>query len=135
MLARHVPTLVATTVILTLFLALTSTAGAQLQKLRGTTPEFRAGLQTDMMKQRLGLTPEQVKQVSQINLETAQQMQPLIDGDEGPLREARAARALDDKKTAALGKVLTPEQMTKYEAQKEEMRQKLMDRMLAGAAK
>jgi hypothetical protein len=126
--ARHPVTLIAATALL----ALASTAGAQLQKLRGTTPQFRAGIQTEMMKKHLDLTADQVKQVEQINLDTAQQMQPLIDGDEGPLREARQARAIDAKKEAALGKVLTAEQMTKYQAQKEEMRQKLMDRMLGG---
>lgn len=110
--------------------ALASPAGAQLKKLRGTTPEFRAGVQTDMMKRRLDLTAEQVKQVREINLDTAKKMQPLIDGGEGPLREVRQARAVEEQKDTALAKVLTPEQMTKYRAQKEEMRQKLLDRML-----
>lgn len=115
-----------------LLVALTSTADAQLQKLKGTTPQFRATLQTDMMKQRLDLTPEQVKQVSQINLEAATAMQPIIDGDDGPLREMREAKGIQQKRDTALGGVLTPAQMTKYEAQKEDMRQKLMDKMLSG---
>jgi Spy/CpxP family protein refolding chaperone len=121
------------TLAVAMLVALAPTAGAQLQKLKGTTPEFRANLQTDMMKKRLELTPEQAPQVSQINLDAAKKMQPLIDGDEGPLREAAQARTIQNEREAALGKVLTPDQMTKYQAQKEEMRQKLMDRMLGGA--
>jgi len=122
-----------TVVAAALVVTLATSAGAQLQKLEGTTPEFRANLQTDMMKQRLALTPEQVKQVSAINLQAAQKMQPLIDGDDGPLREMREAKGIQQEREAALGKVLTAEQMTKYEAQKDEMRQKLMDRVLQGA--
>jgi Spy/CpxP family protein refolding chaperone len=128
--ARFAVTVLATA----LLVALAGAAGAQLQKLKGTTPEFRAGLQTDMMKQRLELTPEQLPQVEKINLEAAQALQPIIDGDEGALREMREARGIQAKRDTALGKVLTPAQMTKYEAQKDEMRQKLMDKMLAGAA-
>jgi Spy/CpxP family protein refolding chaperone len=114
----------------TVLLALAPAAHAQLEKLRGTTPAFRAGLQTDMMKSRLELTPKQVEQVQKINLDTAEKMQPIIDGNQGPLREMGQAREIETKKTEALGKVLTPAQMEKYQAQKEEMRKKLMQRIV-----
>jgi len=129
MLVRRLATLAAAA----LLVALTSTAGAQLQKLKGTTPEFRANLQTAMMKERLALTAEQVTKVGEINLQAAQAMQPIIDGDDGPLREMREAKGIQAKRDTALAGVLTPEQMTKYEAQKEDMRQKLMEKMLSGA--
>jgi Spy/CpxP family protein refolding chaperone len=103
-------------------LILVPAAHAQLQKLRGTTPEFRAGMWTDMMKRTLDLSPAQLKEVQRINLETAEKMQPIIDGKENPLRMLREAAEIDRKKSEALAKVLTPAQMEKYKAQRAQRR-------------
>src|SRR5262245_23649786 len=104
-------------------------AGAALaqdfQKLAHTTPQQRAEVQTALMKERLGLDAAQLAKVQAINLESAQQMEPVIKGSEGPLLRMRQAQAIETQKTEALRAVLTPPQLEKYLASKEEMRQKL----------
>jgi Spy/CpxP family protein refolding chaperone len=120
MLRRGVALVLGTAVLLILVPA----ANAQLQKLRGTTPEFRAGMWTDMMKRTLDLSPAQLEQVQRINLDTAQKMQPIIEGKENPLRALREAAVIDRKKNEALAKVLTPAQMEKLKAQRAQGRQR-----------
>jgi len=58
---------------------------AQMDKLKQSTPQERARIQTDMMKAKLGLSPDQLTKVAAINEKYAQQMQPIIQSSEGPL--------------------------------------------------
>ena len=114
-------------------------SGAQeLQKLAGSTPAQRAALQTEFMKMRLGLSDAQAPRIAAINLKYAEQMQPILQGSDGPLMKMGEARRVDQAKDAELQGVLSPEQYQKYLAAKEEMRQhmeqKLMEKMRGGAA-
>ena len=105
-------------------LVLVPAANAQFQNLRGTTPEVRAGMWTDVMKRTLDLSPAQVEEVHRINLETAEKMQAIIDGKNNLFRAVGEAAEIDQKKSEALGKVLTPAQMEKYKAQRVQRRPK-----------
>ena len=88
----------------------TSGAWAQLDKLANTTPQERARLQTDFMKNRLRLTPEQTSAVSALNLKYAQQAQPIIQSSEGAFIKMRQLRGLDEAKEGELRGILSPQQ-------------------------
>ena len=115
---------------LSLCLLLAAAASAQdLAELKKTTPEERAGLLTDMMKARLKLTESQVPQVHDINLKYAKKMQPVLEGSELPFREVWELKEVNHGKEAELRKVLTPEQFQQYLAAKDEIRQKMEQRI------
>jgi hypothetical protein len=109
-----------------------STASAQdnMDKLKNTTPEERATLQTMMMKEKLGLSPQQVPAVKEINLEAATQMQPVLTGSEGKLMKLRTAKAIESQRDSQLQGVLLPPQYQQWLAQKEEMRQKIEQKLM-----
>jgi hypothetical protein len=102
---------------------------AQMEELRNTTPAQRAKLQTALMKMKLNLAPEQMKKVMGINLKYAQQMDPIIKGSEGKLRKAAQARAIDEAKDNELQTALSGEQYQAYMAYKEEMRQRMVEKL------
>jgi hypothetical protein len=107
-------------------------AGAQneMEKLKSSTPEERARLQTEMMKTKLSLTPDQTPKVAAINQKYAQRMEPIIKGQEGPLMRLRQMREVGQAKEAELKGVLSPEQFQKYLAEKQEMREKFEDKLI-----
>jgi len=107
-------------------------AGAQneMEKLKSSTPEERARLQTEMMKTKLGLTPDQTPKVAAINQKYAQRMEPIIKGQEGPLMRLRQMREVGQAKEAELKGVLSPEQFQKYLAEMQEMREKFEDKLI-----
>ncbi len=107
-----------------------ASAQGQMDKLKNTTPEERAAVQTMMMKEKLGLTPQQLPAVKQINLETATEMQPVIAGGEGPLIKMRKAKAIEAQRDASLQNVLTPPQYQQWLAEKEAMRQKIEEKLM-----
>jgi len=107
-------------------------AGAQneMEKLKSSTPEERARLQTEMMKTKLALTTDQTPKVAAINQKYAQRMEPIIKGQEGPLMRLRQMREVGQAKEADLKGVLSPEQFQKYLAEKQEMREKFEDKLI-----
>jgi len=107
-------------------------AGAQneMDKLKSSTPEERARLQTEMMKAKLGLTSDQTPKVAAINQKYAQRMEPIIKSQEGPLMRLRQMREVGQAKEAELKGVLSPEQFQKYLAEKQEMREKFEDKLI-----
>jgi len=113
-------------------LLIVAAAGAQneMEKLKSSTPEERARLQTEMMKTKLGLTPDQTPKVAAINQKYAQRMEPIIKGQEGPLMRLRQMREVGQAKEAELKGVLSPEQFQKYLAEKQEMREKFEDKLI-----
>lgn len=111
-------------------LALTATfAAAQLDELKDTTPKERAAAQTLFMKRKLNLTAEQLPKVEAINLKHAEQMEPVIKGDSGPLMKMRAMKESNSEKGAELQNVLTPEQFSQYQASQDEMKQKVIEEL------
>jgi len=105
---------------------------AQLDKLKNTKPEERAKIQTELMDHQLGLTADQKPKIAAINLEYAKKAQPVLESGR-PFAEMRELKELDQQKDAALKPVLTPDQYTKYAAGKEELRQKLDERLMQKA--
>jgi hypothetical protein len=112
-------------------------AGAQmdrLEKLKNTTPSQRATVQTAMMKKKLGLSAEQAPKIEAINLKYAEKMQPVLEGSSGPLMKMRAMESINQEKEGELKTVLSPAQFEKYLAGKEEMREKVEQKLMEKAA-
>ena len=115
---------------LSLLIVVTASAQNEMEKLKSSTPEERARLQTEMMKTKLGLTPDQTPKVAAINQKYAQRMEPIIKGQEGPLMRLRQMREVGQAKEAELKGVLSPEQFQKYLAEMQEMREKFEDKLI-----
>jgi len=115
-----------------------SAQGEGLEKLAGTTPQQRAGIQTMFLKSKLGLSAEQAQKLEAINLKYAQQMQPIIESSERPLMKMGELRRVQEAKDAEMQQLLSPEQYSKYLAAKEEMRehleQKVMEKRQGGGS-
>ena len=69
-----------------------------------------------------------------INLDTAQTMEPIIKGSEGPLVKMRQAREIETQREGALQRVLSPDQFQRTLAMREEMKQKLEGKIASQAA-
>jgi hypothetical protein len=102
--------------------------------LQSSTPQDRATFQTEYMKDKLALTAEQLPKVSALNLDTAQKMEPVIKGGEGPLMKLRAMKEIEARKETALQGILTPDQFQKFLAMREDMKQKLEQKLADKAA-
>lgn len=102
---------------------------AKMQELAQTTPDQRAELQTSMMKTKLSLTDQQLPEVQKINLDTATQMQPVIAGSDGPLIKMRKAKTIEAQRDTELQKVLTPDQYKQWQAEKEQMKQRIQTKL------
>jgi hypothetical protein len=112
-------------------LLLAGLAAAQdFDKLAGSTPKQRADVQTAFMKQSLGLTDAAAAKVAAINLEYANQMQPILTGSEGSMQKLGAARRVEQAKDAELQNALTREQFQQYQAAKQEMREDLEQKLV-----
>jgi hypothetical protein len=107
-------------------LVTSSVASAQVSpELVNSTPQERAKLLTLEMKEKLALTPEQLPKVEAINLEAAQKMEPVLKGSDKPLVKRRTSQLVEQAKESALQGVLTPPQFQQYLASREEMKQKV----------
>ncbi len=116
---------------ITVTLLFFSTAAfAQMQQLRNTTPLQRAKLETFFMKKRLSLTPRQTSQVMRINLKYAKRMDPILKGTYGKPGALREAASLRQAKDRELTRVLSPGQYQGYLASKEQVRQKMVEKMM-----
>ncbi|MEO6149057.1 MAG: hypothetical protein ABIN95_13035 [Mucilaginibacter sp.] len=82
---------------------------------KNTTPQQRADMQNKMMKDELNLTDTQYAQVSKLNLEYAQKMQPIIQSDDSRFSRMRKAKSIMGEKDKKLKAILTQEQHEKYE--------------------
>ena len=125
------PTFIALLVaVMSLLIVVAAGAQNEMEKLKSSTPEERARLQTEMMKVKLALSPDQTPKVAAINQKYAQRMEPIIKGQEGPLMRLRQMREVGQAKEAELKGVLSPEQFQKYLAEKQEMREKFEDKLI-----
>jgi len=108
---------------------------ADLDALKDTTPAERAKAQTAMMKTKLGLTEAEAAKVGPINMKYAERMEPIIKGSEGPLKRMEAVHAVEQAKETELKGILTADQFAKFEANKQEMMEKLADHIHTDRAK
>ncbi len=106
-------------------------ASAQVPaEVKNSTPEVRAKAWTLEMKEKLALTPEQLPKVEAINLESAQQMEPVLKGTDGPLIKLRKTKQLEASRDAALKPVLTPVQFQQWQVARAEMKQKVEQKLM-----
>ncbi|OOQ62001.1 hypothetical protein [Mucilaginibacter pedocola] len=82
--------------------------------LKKSTPQQRADWQNKMMKEDLKLTDAQYQQVSKLNLEYAQKMQPLLTSTDSKFSKGMKARSLMKEKDAKLQDILSDEQYETY---------------------
>jgi hypothetical protein len=109
-------------------LLVASSAWAQLDALKDTTPAERAKVQTELMKTRLGLTDAQTSKVAVINEKYAERMEPVIKGAENPFLKVREVRDIEQAKEGELKGVLSGEQFQKFLDSKAEIRQQFDER-------
>lgn len=113
-------------------LSVASLAIAQMEELKNSTPEERATLQTDWMKNNLSLDAKAAEAVSAINLKYAKETQALMDSGEPKLGKMMTFRRNSDAKDAELRGLLTPQQYGQYEQKKTQMeemvKQKVMEK-------
>ena len=105
-----------------------------MQDLAKVPPGVRAKVQTEFMKEKLKLSPEQLGQVEAINVKYADKMQGVLTGSSGFLMKMRDAKGLDQAKDGELQKVLNPEQYQGYLASKNEMKERMMAKLKEKAA-
>ncbi|MCI1647260.1 MAG: DUF4890 domain-containing protein [Bacteroides sp.] len=86
------------------------------------TPEERAKMLTEKIKEALSLNETQEKTVYDINLKYAKQNQEVMTSDGDRAEKMEKMRSLQDAKNGELKKVLTEDQYKKYEKMLEEMR-------------
>ncbi len=104
-------------------LLLTIGTNAQATRTKAT-PEDQARQRTEHMTKDLGLTAEQAEKVHALNLEEAQEMAAFredrqVAKAEGQARQAEVReqfRTRHEQRKEALKAILTPEQLTRYEA-------------------
>lgn len=98
------------------FLCTTFTnVSAQVKKLKDSTPEQRAKMQTEWMTTKLALNTSQIQQISAINLQYAQKNEPIIQSGEGKLSKFKKLKALQKEKSNALSQILDAAQYKKYQ--------------------
>ena len=84
-----------------------------------STPEQRAKLQTEYMRDHLGLDAAAVSKIDAINLKYAKQMEPIIKGDDNRLSKMAKSKPIMAAKDQELKSVLAPAQFDQYVDQKD----------------
>lgn len=102
-------------------------AGAQFEVLAKTTPEQRAGFQTDFMKKKLDLSNEQAEKVSEINLSMATGAEPVLKGDASRFSKAMKIRKLEARREQKFRGVLSEEQFDRFRDSKGELRDAMLE--------
>jgi Spy/CpxP family protein refolding chaperone len=97
-------------------------------EMRNFNPEEVANRQTQMMKDSLNLTEEQIPKVQAINLAYAQKMKKVMDSDMERMEKFQEIQVMQTNKIYEINKVLTKEQGKKYRKMEEERRAKMMER-------
>jgi hypothetical protein len=104
-------------------------AFAQLDELKNTMPEERASLQTELMKSKLALTPEQTRAVADLNLKYANRMEPIIKGSSSSLTKMFQMRKINNEKETELKRILSSQQWEKFDASRDVMREQFEEQI------
>ena len=94
-----------------------------------TTPEERAQLQTDYMKENLSLKEDQETKVHGINVKYAEKMQEAYEAPTQKQQKAKSMKRINCEKEAELKLILKPDQYATYEKNKEAMKEKIKARI------
>jgi hypothetical protein len=102
----------------------TTLSMAQPQGPRNMNPEDMAKRQTEQIKEAVGLSSDQEKEVYDLNLEMSKKMQAMFRENQGGDREAMREKmtALREDQNKKMKEILTDEQWPKYEKYLEERR-------------
>lgn len=93
-----------------------------------TTPEERAQLQTDYMKESLALTSDQEIKVHDLNLKYAKKMQAVYNAPERKFQKLKSMKGVSTEKDQEMKGILSSDQYATYEKNKEEMKEKMRAR-------
>ncbi|SHN76748.1 hypothetical protein [Chitinophaga sp. CF418] len=96
--------------------------------MQNSTPEQRAKMQTEWMKNKLALNAAQIEQVQALNLEYALKNAPVLQSDEKKLSKLKKLKASQKEKDASLSKILDASQYEKYQELKEQMLEALKEK-------
>lgn len=94
-----------------------------------TTPEERAQMQTDYMKESLTLSDDQLPRIKEINLKYAQKMQDVYNSTSSKMQKFKQMKSIGQDKDKELKGVLNSTQYATYEKNKEEMKEKIKARI------
>lgn len=110
-------------------LALAAASQAQMDALKNTTPAQRAAVQTELMKSKLDLKPDQIPKIHALNLKYAEKMEPIIQGSAGPFVMTREMRTINGEKEDELKQVLSPQQFARFLASRKKMREQFEQKL------
>ncbi len=105
-----------------------------MSRLAAVPPEQVASFQTQSMTTHLQLSPAQRDTIAAINLKYAGQTHAIAAGADSLRTKLANIKTTDDEKDAELRQILSAEQFHNYEADKEELRRELRERVSAPAA-
>ena len=94
-----------------------------------TTPEERAQMQTDYMKETLSLSEDQEAKVHGINVKYAEKMQEVYEAPTSDEQKVKSMKRINGEKEAELKLILKPDQYATYEKNKEAMKEKVKERI------
>ena len=107
----------------------TMTVSADEAGVIASSPEQRAAIQTQFMKERLNLPAEVLAKVEAINLKYARQMDPVLKGSDGKLAKMQKARGIMGAKDDELKAILSPDQFEAYDDAKDDIKAALESRL------
>ena len=107
----------------------TRTASADEAGVIQSRPEQRAAIQTQFMKERLNLPADVLTKVQAINLKYAQQMDPVLKGNDGKLARMQKGRGIMAAKDAELKAILSPSQFEAYDDAKDDIKAAMESRL------
>ena len=94
-----------------------------------TTPEERAQMQTDYMKESLSLKEDQEAKVHGINVKYAEKMQEAYEAPTKKQQKVQSMKRINAEKEAELKLILSADQYATYEKNKEAMKEKINARI------
>ena len=111
--------------LIALVLLISSTITAQEKQ---KTPEEKATLMTQTLKEQIQFSDETEEAVYEINLKFVNDLSAVKDKDISKYKKAQELKALDQERNAALKEVLTEEEYKLYEDNKPKNRRALRDK-------
>jgi|GEM_PF-302857 len=104
-------------------------ASAQEADFKNSTPEERARFQTEWMQSELSLDSTVITSVYNINLKYSEKTQSIMNSGASKMQKYKDFKATSDAKDSELKSVFTKEQYKLYQQKKEEIKQKMRERI------
>jgi hypothetical protein len=94
-----------------------------------SSPEQRAAIQTQYMKERLNFPADVLAKAQAINLKYAQKMDPVLKGTDGILSKMKMGLSIMADKDNELKSILTPSQFDAYDDAKDDIKEVMKSRL------